>query len=97
MHLLQFQIEVDIGSGLRMYEEMYENDSQMYLVDGSSLYRIVIFALCDRIYICFDSKKKLLKCKVEHSILWRCVCYILTLKIICTSRICISNHIMLKF
>jgi hypothetical protein len=24
----------------------------------------------------------------------RCVCYILTLKIICTSRICISNHIM---
>jgi hypothetical protein len=56
--LLQFQIEEDIGSRLRMYEKMYENGSQMYLVDGSSeglsLYRIVIFALCDRIYICFD-------------------------------------------
>jgi hypothetical protein len=54
MHLLQFQIEEDIGSGLRMYEKMYKNDSQMYLVDGSSLYRIVIFVLCDKIYICFD-------------------------------------------
>jgi hypothetical protein len=50
MHLLQFQIEEDIGSGLKMYE----NGSQMYLVDGSSLYRIVIFVLCDRIYICFN-------------------------------------------
>jgi hypothetical protein len=54
MHLLQFQIEEDIGSGLRMYEKMYENGSQMYLIDGLSLYHIVIFALCDRIYICFD-------------------------------------------
>jgi hypothetical protein len=54
MHLLQFQFEEDIGSGLRMYGKMYENDSQMYLVDGSFLYRIVIFALCDKIYICFD-------------------------------------------
>jgi hypothetical protein len=54
MYLLQFQIEEDIGSGLRMYEKMYKNGSQMYLVDGSSLYSIVIFALCDRIYICFD-------------------------------------------
>jgi hypothetical protein len=54
MHLFQFQIEEDIGSGLRMYEKMYKNGSQMYLVDGSSLYRIVIFALYDRIYICFN-------------------------------------------
>jgi hypothetical protein len=54
MHLLQFQIEEDIGSGLRMYEKIYKNGSQMYLVDGSSLYRIVIFVLCDRIYIFFD-------------------------------------------
>jgi hypothetical protein len=42
MHLLQFHIEEDIGSGLRMYEKMYENGSQMYLAEGSSLYRIVI-------------------------------------------------------
>jgi hypothetical protein len=95
--LLQFQIEEDIGSGLRMYEKMYENGSQMYLVDGLSLYRIVIFALCDRLYICFDQKRNYQKCKFEHSILWRCVYYILSLKIICTSRICISNHIMPKF
>jgi hypothetical protein len=54
MHLLQFQIEEDIGSGLRMNEKIYENGSQMYLADGLYLYRIVIFALCDRIYICFD-------------------------------------------
>jgi hypothetical protein len=54
MHLLQFQIKEDIGSGLRMYEKMYRNGSQMYLVDGSYLYCIVMFALCDRIYICFD-------------------------------------------
>jgi hypothetical protein len=37
-----------------MYEKMYENGSKMYLVDGLSLYRIATFALCDRIYICFD-------------------------------------------
>jgi hypothetical protein len=54
MHLLQFQIEEDIGSELRMYEKMYKNGSQMYLVDVLSLYRIVIFVLCDKIYICFD-------------------------------------------
>jgi hypothetical protein len=42
MHLLQFQIEEDIGSELRMYEKMYKNGSQMYLVDGLSLYHIVI-------------------------------------------------------
>jgi hypothetical protein len=54
MHLFQFQIEEDIGSRLRMYEKMYENGNQMYLVDGLSLYPIVIFAFCDRIYICFN-------------------------------------------
>jgi hypothetical protein len=48
MHLLEFQIEEDIGRGLRMYEKMYENGSQMYLVDGSFLYHIVIFALCEK-------------------------------------------------
>jgi hypothetical protein len=68
MHLLQFQIEEDIGSGLRMYEKRYENGSQMYLVDGLSLYCIVIFALCDRIYICFDWKGNYQKYTVEHSI-----------------------------
>jgi hypothetical protein len=30
------------------------NGSKMYLVDGLSLHHIVIFALNDRIYICFD-------------------------------------------
>jgi hypothetical protein len=57
MHLLQFQIEKDIGSWLRMYEEMYLNGNKMYLVDGLSLYHIVNFVLCDRIYICFGWKK----------------------------------------
>jgi hypothetical protein len=37
-----------------MYEKMYLNGSKEYLVDGSSLYRIIIFTLCNRIYICFD-------------------------------------------
>jgi hypothetical protein len=54
MHLPQFQIEEDIGSGLRMYEKMYKSGSKMYLIEGSSLHHIVIFALCDRLYICYD-------------------------------------------
>jgi hypothetical protein len=37
-----------------MYEKMYKNGIQMYLINGLSLYHIVIFALCIRIYICFD-------------------------------------------
>jgi hypothetical protein len=48
MHLLQFQTEKDIGSGLRMHEKMYENGSQMYLVDGLSLYHCCIKSLCLR-------------------------------------------------
>jgi hypothetical protein len=56
MHLPQFQIEEDIGSGLRMYEKMYKSGSKMYLIEGSSLHHIVIFALCDRLYICYDWK-----------------------------------------
>jgi hypothetical protein len=44
---------------------MYGN--KMYLVDGLALQHIVIFALCDRIYICFDWKKP---SKVKLSIVW---------------------------
>ena len=53
MHLFQFQVEEDIGSGLKMYEKIYQNGIKIYLVDDLSLHHIVIFALCDKIYISF--------------------------------------------